>query len=820
MSLSREEQSILDDGLLASDSRFCQHLCLVPLPDDGPPKQRRADPAADADAPGVLAPQSAASGVPAPPGAAGPVPPPPGNVVESRRLWPALRFDSFADLVVHAGSVPNAPAASSAVLKGKLTVQYQRLRRSAGIADASGHGVAYLLYHRPGRAGEAAAVVIVPKNDGGRDGKGGGEPATYDFYAHCCEMEYPGEDCPHVASGGFQDAFQRVSRRMEESLEGGAGGGAPCCGTPGRGAVMTTVTSGRKAFESAADGDRKPAADGAPAGEAGRADGYANRYRAEEAPAGAAPKHPAVKEEAPATASKEKPAAADRGAHSDSPEGPVRSVVFSDVEKNMSSPLSSLSCEMDKPAEPLVLPWKEMNSRMKSQGWTHFPGSGLQAWIYVHPSCKGMKKAEVLKMEKNVHWFDDDGEVKRYAKRQLGWVDAESGYVSGGTPKSESSAENAAERIKKRAGRRASKAAKTSSLAVDEVAVEKSAARAASRSRNPRKDEPPKPAGKKKEPPKKAGNRAKKQAKHARANGRGRVSISPPTEKKVAAKAKAAKAKAEKKPAARKPAARKPAAGAQRPPSTPAPAASSAASVGDDSRFSAESPASRTRGSERARFESARAAALHSSPSDSSTSTDSVDECYQVLPSREGWTRLMSYYGFTYSGGKYCYPGNENRPGKDSNAEEGVHYFGSIEGVRRHLCAYGLPGEIMMVEQDTRDELNRWIRYANVRNLDDGAMINPRDIPLIDFREAWLLMQKCGFKWSNCYTYKRPKSRDWPHLPEVFKFESNQEMHKHLARFGVPNELEGREMDRLTRLSLDLYIVGDYDGDERQVNTL
>ena len=176
----------------------------------------------------------------------------------------------------------------------------------------------------------------------------------------------------------------------------------------------------------------------------------------------------------------------------------------------------------------------------------------------------------------------------------------------------------------------------------------------------------------------------------------------------------------------------------------------------------------------------------------------------------------MTYYGFAYIAGKYCYPGSGNRPGKGSNAEEGVHYFDSIKDLRRHLCAYGMPHDVAL-DQDTKGKLNRWIRYAIVRDLEDGVTINPDQVAAINQKEAWRLLQRCGLKWgSGGYRYKRPRTKVWRHLPEKFKFYYARDMYTHLARFGVPNELEGRGMDRHTRLSLDLFIVGNSD----QVDTL
>ena len=243
------EQFTLVYGLLLSNNGFCRLLCLVPLPDASQQKEQSTVDAASEE----REPPTANDGGPGDSDAVvTPLPTVTGNVVESRRLWPALRFDSFADLIVHVeSSCSDAVAATN--LKGKLTAQYQKLLRAqyGKQFDTAGHGVAYLLY----RGSAGGTIVIVPKNDGG-------DEPTFDFFAHCCEMEYFGKDCPHVGSEEFQNAFRKVSRRIEESLEDGASEGGPP--SPAREVVMETVKSnghggGKNAAKrSESNGSEKP----------------------------------------------------------------------------------------------------------------------------------------------------------------------------------------------------------------------------------------------------------------------------------------------------------------------------------------------------------------------------------------------------------------------------------------------------------------------------------------------------------------------------------------------------------------------------------
>lgn len=79
------------------------------------------------------------------------------------------------------------------------------------------------------------------------------------------------------------------------------------------------------------------------------------------------------------------------------------------------------------------------------------------------------------------------------------------------------------------------------------------------------------------------------------------------------------------------------------------------------------------------------------SDSDSDSDQSSEDGMYQIMSGSTAWRLLQERFGFTYHSVKYCLPGKENRPGKDSTAVEGVNYFGSLDELRKHLCAYGIP---------------------------------------------------------------------------------------------------------------------------------
>eukprot|EP00985_Skeletonema_marinoi_P034878 scaffold45089_cov139-Skeletonema_marinoi.AAC.2 len=176
------------------------------------------------------------------------------------------------------------------------------------------------------------------------------------------------------------------------------------------------------------------------------------------------------------------------------------------------------------------------------------------------------------------------------------------------------------------------------------------------------------------------------------------------------------------------------------------------------------------------------------------------------MSSGDAWKLLMEHFGFKYHKGKYCLPGNENKPGKDSCAIEGRHYFSTLMELRKHLCAYGIPKCKKYLAYPDVTAINHWVRFANVKGLPDAAFVNPADVGgYLSFRGAWSMLQKLGLTWcGGFYIVDDPDP-----LKESKKFENQEDMSVHLARFGIPR-IRGSANVGLTdddRLRLDLYIA-------------
>ena len=67
------------------------------------------------------------------------------------------------------------------------------------------------------------------------------------------------------------------------------------------------------------------------------------------------------------------------------------------------------------------LPWVELWSEMKSDGWGHMPGNDFVSYYYVNSHCHGMTKTEVLRGKKGFDYFEDEEEIQVFAKKNLGW---------------------------------------------------------------------------------------------------------------------------------------------------------------------------------------------------------------------------------------------------------------------------------------------------------------------------------------------------------------------------------------------------------------
>jgi len=93
----------------------------------------------------------------------------------------------------------------------------------------------------------------------------------------------------------------------------------------------------------------------------------------------------------------------------------------------------------------------------------------------------------------------------------------------------------------------------------------------------------------------------------------------------------------------------------------------------------------------------------------SSAAQSSSRAAVQVITSKDAWKLLMEHFGFTFYGGKYCFPGKENRPLKDSSAVLGVNYFSTIEELRQSLRTFGLPEATGQLDRDLKDNLLHWV---------------------------------------------------------------------------------------------------------------
>ena len=176
------------------------------------------------------------------------------------------------------------------------------------------------------------------------------------------------------------------------------------------------------------------------------------------------------------------------------------------------------------------------------------------------------------------------------------------------------------------------------------------------------------------------------------------------------------------------------------------------------------------------------------------------------MASKDAWKLLMNHFGFKYHQGKYCLPGKENKPGKDSCAIEGRHYFPTLMELRKHLCAYGLPRCKVFLQNSDVNSISLWVRFANIRGLPDAAFVNPADVGgYLSFREAWTMLQKLGLTWaSGSYIVDYPDPSK-----EAKRFDNQEDMYVHLARFGIPHIHSSTNvgMTEDDRLRLDLYIA-------------
>ena len=219
-----------------------------------------------------------------------------------------------------------------------------------------------------------------------------------------------------------------------------------------------------------------------------------------------------------------------------------------------------------------------------------------------------------------------------------------------------------------------------------------------------------------------------------------------------------------------------------------------------------------------------------SSPAKSTEDSNAGPET--ILQDQTAWGGfLIPVFKFRYNKGFYCLPGIDP---KSSETKEGEDYFKRVTGLRRHLCAYGIPLTALassskgktggcvdgkrrksrrdvtsdvdtdsLMNKDDLLALERWVRYAVSRLLALKTEV-PADIerfpPKSFMNGPWQLLQKLGYKYSSG-TYKVPTGQG-----AAISFHRAEDLEAHLARFGLVEDTSALNPEDL--LKLELYIAG------------
>lgn len=731
---------LLDQHLAAED--FCSRLCLVSsIVDDG---------GDDAAEPGIGVGDSANL----------------EDEVSNRRLWPALKFDSQKEFMKHVAKV-SIPSNSLGLVKAYLTVAYSRLcqakRASATATGKESYGVAYLLGGK-GQESKIPPIVLISPNEDGEIVKD--HPQVFCFFGNFPEMDAAAGT--HCGSEEFQAAFQLAWHRSTTRVENNSGEGENTSGDKGLTSSMN-ITSVRKT--SFSNLEYTPL----------RAEMDNSQKSCPKKQSARGSSKPINKKAVMASTEAE-----DIG--STNGQLPVKTVEFiqngssgsvSSPEKSFSgedlinhSPIARSRKTRCSPAEEREMPWVLMFDQMKANGWSYTRGAGLDPWWYLHPTCKDMKKNELIRTKvAGVDYFTSEAEMKRYARLNLGW----SGSVES-VADSPKDAEMA-DRIKKRKRGLNVQQHKVKPVEVKPTVQKKKNATIIPKVAKKQQVHVPKRMA---DPNSPDSSRFSGSSISHRTRSHGGSPTVSELEADIGVQSAKRKKSANQKMLKF---------GTQNDPS-------------NESFVESESESASGRNSTSDTSEES----SYSSNGDSDSEQSSKDEMYQIMSGSSAWRLLQERFGFTYHSGKYCLPGKENRPGKDSTAMEGMNYFGSLDKLRKHLCAYGLPEVKKHLTENEVCDLSRWVRYANVIGLTEGALINPKDIgePL-NFMKAWGMLQKLGMKYSSGYIY--PSSDP---SKVASKFERVPEFMVHVARFGIPH-VDGIQSNEVLseddRFKLDLFIA-------------
>lgn len=460
-----------------------------------------------------------------------------------------------------------------------------------------------------------------------------------------------------------------------------------------------------------------------------------------------------------------------------------------------------------------ILSWTEMFDQMKFNGWTWLPGSGgsdLVDWYYLHPSCKGLPKHVLLRTKvEGVDYFTSIDAVQRYAILHLGWSDGGVCGIStmaGGTDSSQDA--ELVDRIKKRkrGGTTATDIA-THYVVPANITKKRSTFKVGGTMKaNVVKKKIITPTSPYSQDGSKSSSSSSKDSRFSNSESsrfslRTRSIIDSPTVNELEMDIGVKKVKST--TAAKKEKNTK---------STLSTTKSLKFTTPMGSMVVAKSNSTTVR-----RGGSSSAGAFIDGGMESSSPSDqsSVDRTYQIMSGINAWKLLQECFDFRMHVGMYCLPGKENRPGKDSTAIEGVNYFNSLDGMRKHLCAWGLPELKRELTTEERSDIITWVRWANVVGLPDAAIINPDvvgDVPE-SFLPAWTMLKKLGLKFNSssmCYLYPNPESLDDSTKAASISFNNAEKFAAHIARFGIPR-VDGIDpntaLRKSERLRLDICIA-------------
>ncbi|KAL7496171.1 hypothetical protein ACHAWT_004439 [Skeletonema menzelii] len=175
---------------------------------------------------------------------------------------------------------------------------------------------------------------------------------------------------------------------------------------------------------------------------------------------------------------------------------------------------------------------------------------------------------------------------------------------------------------------------------------------------------------------------------------------------------------------------------------------------------------------------------------------DTWSTSHRVIKHDDALKLLKEKFGVKCEDGKFYLPGSvDTKP-----------VASSLMGLRKDLCEKGLPESTQPLSREEKIDINRWVRYAHVKGLEDGQEINPDDLgeKITKFMDAWsVLRDNFGCSYSNDI-YKVPLTPDGN---QVHVFQGTREVDRHFARFGIPcipND-PGDRLSQKDRLSIELF---------------